>query len=471
MESTSTVASDGCSKRKAISAKYKLEAVRFAEQTSNTAAAKKFSVDRKQIQRWRKMKSTLETVIATGNPQSQRVPGGGRKEVYSELNHKVRQWIFERRAERQCVSRRLIRLEALKIAKVCSGCEEFSASLGWLEKFLRRNNLTLRATTTTCQRPPADYVEKIVNFILFLRKQRQEHLYADSNIFACDETAVWLDPIGKKCIEVRGAKDVTVQTLGHEKVHITVMLCARASGGKCKPFVLLPRKRPVPAIVQKFSGKLLLVWAGKVWMDNSLTQEFLRRVLGPLSFGKRLLVWDSFRCHISNETKAVLSELKIHQAIVPGGCTKYVQPPDVSWNQPFKAAITRFHEDWMQSGTKELTAGGNPRPPPMEIYLQWVSDAWDILSSDLIKESFKACGITNSIDGSEDSLVHCFKSHGPIPEGLEVLKAKSSLQDICEPAAIPEEEHDEQEEQPMEIEEVTPAAGSTLPIMEDEDSL
>ena len=240
------------------------------------------------------------------------------------------------------------------------------------------------------------------------------------------------------------------------------MLCARASGGKCKPFVLLPRKRPVPAIVQRFYGKLLLVWAGKVWMDISLTEEFLRRAIGPLSFGKRLLVWDSFQCHLSNETKAVLTELKVHQAVVPGGYTKYVQPPDVSWNQPFKAAITRFHEDLMLSGTKEFTAGGNPRPPPVKTYLQWVSDAWDSLSPDLIKESFKACGITNSIDGSEGSFVRCFKAHGPIPEGLEVLKAKSSLQDICEPVAIPEEEHNEHEEQPMEIDEVTPTAGSTV---------
>ena len=54
-----------------------------------------------------------------------------------------------------------------------------------------------------------------------------------------------------------------VQTLGHEKVHITVMLCARANGTKCRPFVLLNRKRPVPAVVQKFSGRLVLSWAGR----------------------------------------------------------------------------------------------------------------------------------------------------------------------------------------------------------------
>jgi hypothetical protein len=61
-------------------------------------------------------------------------------------------------------------------------------------------------------------------------------------------------------------------------------------------------------------------------MDDSLTELYLRRLFGPSLFSdKRLLVWDSFRCHFSEATKKVLRELKIHSAIVPGGCTKFVQ--------------------------------------------------------------------------------------------------------------------------------------------------
>ena len=141
-------------------------------------------------------------------------------------------------------------------------------------------------------------------------------------------------------------------------------------------------------------------------MDNPLTEDFLRRILGPLSFGQRMIICDSFRCHISNDTKAVLSELNTHQAVVPGGCTKYVQAPDVSWNKPFKASICRSHEDWMADGSGvEFTKGGNPRPPPIMTYLQWVVDAWASISSDLIRKSFKVCGITTNVDGSEDDLV------------------------------------------------------------------
>lgn len=46
-------------KRNAFTMKRKLEAILFAEKTSNCAAAKKFNVDRKQIQNWRELNQPL----------------------------------------------------------------------------------------------------------------------------------------------------------------------------------------------------------------------------------------------------------------------------------------------------------------------------------------------------------------------------------------------------------------------------
>ena len=76
-----------------------------------------------------------------------------------------------------------------------------------------------------------------------------------------------------------------------------------------------------------------------------------------------------------------------------------------------------MHEGWTLNGTQELARGRNPRPPPMEIYLQWVSEAWDSLSRELIRESFKTCSVTGALDGSKDDLLHSFKPHSPIAEG------------------------------------------------------
>lgn len=62
------------------------------------------------------------------------------------------------------------------------------------------------------------------------------------------------------------------------------------------------------------------------------------------------------------------------------------------------------------------------KSPGMEVYLNWIVEAWKALPEDLIAKSFKSCGITNSIDGSEDNALHCFNIYGPIPSGFDSLK-------------------------------------------------
>jgi hypothetical protein len=69
----------------------------------------------------------------------------------------------------------------------------------------------------------------------------------------------------------------------------------------------------------------------------------------------------------------------------------------------------------------EFTKGGNPKPPSMDVWLDWVCQAWDSLSKEAISKSFRDCGITVSTDGSEDGEIHCFKEHGPVPEGRQML--------------------------------------------------
>ncbi len=58
----------------------------------------------------------------------------------------------------------------------------------------------------------------------------------------------------------------------------------------------------------------------------------------------------------------------------------------------------------------------------IEAVLEWISKAWEELPNDVVKKSFKACGLTTAIDGSGDFKVACFKDGGSIgTEGLDVL--------------------------------------------------
>ena len=94
-------------------------------------------------------------------------------------------------------------------------------------------------------------------------------------------------------------------------------------------------------------------------------------------------------------------------AVVPGGCTKLVQPADVSWNAPFKAAYRKLYDTWLASGTMERTRSGHLRAPSKALRVQWVPEAWDSIRPEIIYKSFEACGIT-----SDPSLKHCAKQTG-----------------------------------------------------------
>ena len=99
------------------------------------------------------------------------------------------------------------------------------------------------------------------------------------------------------------------------------------------------------------------------WMNDDLAKVWLNNVLGILVFSCRLLVWDSFRCHTSEETKLIIKNLKLNQAIIPSGCTSIIQAPDECWNAPFKARMRKKWDTWMTSGGRTFTKGGNMRAP------------------------------------------------------------------------------------------------------------
>ena len=110
-------------------------------------AAKKFSVGHSNVVRWRK-----EEVGRIRNPgKRSRRCGQGRKLTYpKDLEDKLVAWMLEKR-ETDCVaiSTQAIRYKALSLIKPIA--PSFKGSDGWVRKFIRRNNLVLRARTHISQ--------------------------------------------------------------------------------------------------------------------------------------------------------------------------------------------------------------------------------------------------------------------------------------------------------------------------------
>lgn len=222
-------------------------------------------------------------------------------------------------------------------------------------------------------------ISKLVAYVLRIRRLRLQHNYSFDSIYAMDETPVWSDMVSSSTVEKTGSKGVTKKSTGHEKRRVTACLTAQASGKKMKPFIVFKgAKREVEKLNKEFRGKCIVVSSANGWMNYELTSQWIDQVLGSFSFSRRLLAWDTYSCHIEGSATTSLKNKKIDLVLIPGGCTRYIQAPDVSWNKPFTQHCAEFYDEWLSTtGLHEETDCGNLKAPPRRKIVQWILKSWE----------------------------------------------------------------------------------------------
>ena len=318
---------------------------------------------------------------------------------------------------------------------------------------MNRHCLSMRRRTTVSQRLPRDILSKVTMFIMGIRRLRHSNKYPLGSIGNMDETPLWMDMPGETTICSTGERSVPIRSTGHDKNRFTVCLSAMTDGRKLKPFIVFKGVRAIPEL-QSVSG-VVVAMSRNGWMNEDLTKDWVKRCWGTLSFRKRLLVWDAYKCHITDGVKSVVKRsTNSDLSIVPGGLTGHVQPADVSWNKPFKARYKELYQEWMVNGEKTYTRGGNVRAPSKLQCAEWVKIAWDAVSIDVVKNSFVYCGISVSVDGSEDSLIHCTKANGVAADALpEITTETTKLLIPDSPESDDEDPFKDIEEDEQELEE------------------
>ena len=65
------------------------------------------------------------------------------------------------------------------------------------------------------------------------------HKFANTAVYAINETACWMDMPSSSTIDDHGARSVPLKTTGDEKDHFTVILTAGADGKNLNPLLFL----------------------------------------------------------------------------------------------------------------------------------------------------------------------------------------------------------------------------------------
>ena len=67
--------------------------------------------------------------------------------------------------------------------------------------------------------------------------------------------------------------------------------------------------------------------------------------------------------------------------------------------------MRRKYLAWMISGPFEFTPAGKKKAPSRNLVLRWIKAAWADISEEMVRKSFKTCGISNAMGGTEDDAV------------------------------------------------------------------
>ena len=283
-------------------------------------------------------------------------------------------------------------------AKELSADPAFKASLGWYQKWKRHHSVSLRAKTTLSQRLSDNMEEKVVQFHRFVLVSRQRVGYPMSRIFNMDETPMLFELPSSRSLEFTGSRTVPVKTCRAEKRSFTDVLAVAADGTKVVfKGVRTPRDLVVP-------NSLRVSFHKQGWMDESGVKEWIRECLPRTrNHEQSLLVWDSFRAHSTDDVKVALRQREIDVAVIPGSLTPVLQPYDKCFNKPFKDSVRNKYLAWMISGPFEYTPSGKKKPPKRNLALRWVHEAWQEIPAEMVMKSFKTCGISNALVGTEDN--------------------------------------------------------------------
>ena len=136
----------------------------------------------------------------------------------------------------------------------------------------------------------------------------------------------------------------------------------------------------------------MVFWIQKVWCSRP---EGLRKE-------KNILVWDSFRAHLTDEVKNELKNANTNVDVIPGGLTSLLQPLDVCINKPFNDKFRKKYTDSMAFGEHSFTPAGKMRKPSGQNILNWINETWNEVESNTVEKSLKKCDISSSMDGTED---------------------------------------------------------------------
>lgn len=299
-------------------------------------------------------------------------------------------WFCNARSYRIPINSEIIQQKAIQFSKSLNPESKFTASNGWLEKFLKRHEISFKALSGE----GAAVNQEVVNNWLAELDQICKN-YELRDIYNIDETGLFYAAKPKKSY----VEDDDACLGGKQsKKRLTVCLFTNSVGEKENPIIIGNAKRPRVfgrLDVEKLYG---IYWRHNrtSWMTATIFEEILKMFNRKMKLQHRkvLLFLDNATCHPSIS----LSNVKL--LFLPANTTSCCQPLDQGIINAFKMRYRKkFVIDLVNKIDAEMrkdiiNATIEFNPSVLEA-ICWISEAWKEVKPETIVNCFRKCGFAS----------------------------------------------------------------------------
>lgn len=403
--------------RKLLSLKQKLEIIKFVENSSDKkecsvrSLSSRFNVGKSCIAEILKKKEEYVKAWHDGYNENM-------KKVLYKNQHSKRidegtfAWFRRVRGKHLPISGGLIKQKALEIARNSNNCD-FKASNGWLQRFLKRHNISFRSISGEAADVNPDTVDSW--------KERLQHMirdYDEKDVYNADETGLFFRVLPNKTFSIRGETCCGGKA---SKERITILQCANMKGEKEKLLVIGKAARP-----RCFKGidikDLPVQWKfnKKAWMTQKIMTEWLEDLNKKMKKNQRkiILFVDNAQSHLQLK----LSNVRVE--FLPANTTSVCQPLDQGVIKTFKVYYRQFFLKHLVtkldtvSSVTELCKSVNVLDA-----VTWSEVAWNKITKETIRNCFSKAGFVLNISAATEDCG--FDAEDDIP--LSTLRELSSL--------------------------------------------
>lgn len=322
------------------------------------------------------------------------------------------EWFLKARNNGIPISGTLVRSKAKDIAEKL-GYKTFKASVGWLEKFRIRHNISFKTISGEAANINSADVGNFIEKIPLLLKG-----YSPKNVYNADETGLFFRTLPDKTLSIKGEKCVGGKL---SKERVTILHCANMAGDKEK--LLLIGKSHRPRAFKNINVNSLPVTYRanrKAWMTCDIMKEWLLQFDNRMGLQKRkiLLFLDNAGSH-PRDLK--LQNIKI--IFLPPNATSVCQPLDQGIIKCFKGYYrTTIVKHILTKIDSVSSVHQLSKTIDLLDAIYFINSAWNKVSSLTIQNCFRKSGISFELNEGDD---HNFDAEDDLPLSMlaEMIKA------------------------------------------------